>query len=252
MCKHLCTFIYSICFFTFIALQFYSDKTLLTHKGLTAHPIRATLLNLMFGMRIKNLKDVGYIPELDRPPTITDALWRQVKLAFINKCLASLLEPLRLASFSGVALTDSLQRQHNVFPRLFSYVVDDPESKDITCIKGGSTKFPCELCMVDHDSLHDIPAALGNKFKLRTEALQKEHYAKICAASSNAEHDRLSRDLSTHPIPSCLWNWADQLQGYGTSTWAVAYEAMHNEEEETLQRSWVCLRQWLKSLRSSS
>lgn len=41
--------------FTIAALQLYSDKTLLNFKGVTAHPVRATFLNILYEARIKNL-----------------------------------------------------------------------------------------------------------------------------------------------------------------------------------------------------
>ncbi|GAX77802.1 hypothetical protein CEUSTIGMA_g5245.t1 [Chlamydomonas eustigma] len=49
------------------ALQLYSDKTLLNMKGVNSHPIRATLLNVSYGKRIKNLVDVGYFPKVEFP-----------------------------------------------------------------------------------------------------------------------------------------------------------------------------------------
>ena len=50
------------------ALQLYSDKTLVNRKGLSCHPIRATLLNIKHGIRIRNLRNVGYMPTLSKRP----------------------------------------------------------------------------------------------------------------------------------------------------------------------------------------
>ncbi len=66
------------------------------------------------------------------------------------------------------ALKDPEGKEHLVFPRLFSYVVDDPESKDVTCIKGGNSAYPCELCWVPNDQLSNVTL----KFADRTEKQQ--------------------------------------------------------------------------------
>ncbi len=89
------------------ALQLYSDKTLLTiSDGLSAHPIRATMLNIAFGKRVQNLCDVGYLPDIKPPPgtSFLPEVWRKVKLTFMSKCLSHLLKSAKEASFHGIRL----------------------------------------------------------------------------------------------------------------------------------------------------
>jgi len=89
------------------ALQLYSDKTLLTiSDNLSAHPIRATLLNIAFGKRVQNLCDVGYLPDIKPPPgtSFLPEVWRKVKLTFMSKCLTHLLKSAKEASFHGIRL----------------------------------------------------------------------------------------------------------------------------------------------------
>ena len=89
------------------ALQLYSDKTLLTvSEGLSAHPIRAALLNISYGKRMHNLIDVGYLPDIQPPTgaTFPSIVWRKVKLSFMSKCLDHLLSPVKKASFDGLHL----------------------------------------------------------------------------------------------------------------------------------------------------
>ena len=43
-----------------------------------------------------------------------------------------------------------------MFPVFLSYVLDDPESKAASCIKGGNTEYPCELCNVPKAELSSI------------------------------------------------------------------------------------------------
>ena len=44
----------------------------------------------------------------------------------------------------------------NVFPRILSIVMDDPESKEVFGVKGGNCSHPCEICWVPHDMLGNM------------------------------------------------------------------------------------------------
>lgn len=90
-------------------------------------------------------------------------------MAIISECLRHLLAALKKASNEGLSLVDPQGQQQLVFPRLFSYVMDDPESKDVNAIKGGNTLHPCEHCMVTSQQLGDIT---GPRFPHRTEKHQ--------------------------------------------------------------------------------
>lgn len=60
----------------------------------------------MFGKRIHNLCDVGFIPVLSKPTECPDALWPDVRLCLVNKCLAELTKDLKERSFNGCWLPD--------------------------------------------------------------------------------------------------------------------------------------------------
>lgn len=84
------------------AIQLWSDKARLTNKAnISAHPIRAALLNVAYSERIGNLDLVGYFPTMQRPDNVTDHQWRLLKLHTISKCLDKLLEHIKLASYYG-------------------------------------------------------------------------------------------------------------------------------------------------------
>lgn len=53
-----------------------------------------------------------------------------------------------LCVWTGIKVKDPWGQDILAIPRLFSYVVDNPEGKDLSCIKGGSSKLPCEQCKV--------------------------------------------------------------------------------------------------------
>lgn len=44
-------------------------------------------------------------------------------------------------------------------PHFFSFVGDEPELKDVFCIKGHGSKHPCEHCLVDSARLNDMERA---------------------------------------------------------------------------------------------
>jgi len=85
---------------------------------------------------------------MDKPLWMDDERWRELKLNVIAACLRILTEETRKASFKAIPLYDPSGIMRNVRMCLFSYVVDDPEGKDVSCIKGGSSFHPCEVCMV--------------------------------------------------------------------------------------------------------
>lgn len=69
--------------------------------GKACHPIRATLLNITYDMRIHNYRDVGYFPIMYKDPQLSDAVNRLVKLAVYSKCLSFLLKDMKTHSFTG-------------------------------------------------------------------------------------------------------------------------------------------------------
>jgi len=67
---------------------------------------RATLLNIMFGKRIQNLRDVGFIPVVSMPVECPESIWPDVNLTLFNKCLAELTVELKRFSYQGCWLHD--------------------------------------------------------------------------------------------------------------------------------------------------
>lgn len=86
------------------ALQLYSDKTQVTHKGKNLHPMRASLLNIRFKTRIKNYRTVAYLPIVHKNAHMKEEVQRLVKLSLYSKCLKVLLEPMKDSSFNGTSI----------------------------------------------------------------------------------------------------------------------------------------------------
>ena len=78
------------------AVQMYSDKTSVNHKGGSMHPVRATLLNIAAGRRWEHcLYEVAMIPDMSRvlPSHLPREKRHLLKLVAINLCIAELLAP---------------------------------------------------------------------------------------------------------------------------------------------------------------
>jgi hypothetical protein len=58
-------------------------------------------LNIAFGKRSQNLRDVGYFPKINMPARMSADATRQIKLHCLSKCLEVLLKELKVLSFSG-------------------------------------------------------------------------------------------------------------------------------------------------------
>lgn len=229
------------------ALQLYSDKSLVNMKNLSAHPIRATLFNLPYKDRIKNLDGVGYLPELSRPAHVkNDGKWRMVKLVYMSKALDVLLSPLKVrwcnkrhmplhnmrcvtqaSSLNGLRITCSNGNALTVFPRLLSYVLDDPEGKDITGIKSAPSEHCCEQCWVPFRSLADI----DSEWQARSEEEQRKVYEALCDPTMKKNKAKeIQRQYSTHKVACGLWGFADQATGIANSLNSFGFESMHNED----------------------
>jgi hypothetical protein len=74
--------------------------------------------------------------------------WAVIKRAVFNHCMEIVFAGVKQASHDGLCLKDPWGVERCVFPRLMSYVADEPELKMVTCIKGVPSAHPCETCMV--------------------------------------------------------------------------------------------------------
>ncbi|GAX81000.1 hypothetical protein CEUSTIGMA_g8435.t1 [Chlamydomonas eustigma] len=78
------------------------SRNSLIMRGINAHPLRATLLNIAFGMLNANLRDVAYFPKSVFPQRLSSAAKRHVKLHMLYLCLGFLLKDIKALSHSGV------------------------------------------------------------------------------------------------------------------------------------------------------
>ena len=183
------------------------------------------------------------------PDHVQGSLLRLVKLSYMSKALDMLLSPLKRLSSTGVRLVDPVGTWWHVYPRLLSYVMDLPESKDVFMVKGIPATHPCEACMVRTDDLHDIlPRPV-----YRTVEQQKAYYKEMASivarpdvegASGSLKRKRQKKEDSvhfkrqaksvlycTHPVPCPLFGFEDQEDDDICSVLKVlGHESLHNED----------------------
>ena len=115
----------------------------------------------------------------------------------------------------------------NVYPRLLSYVLDDPEGKDITGIKSAPSEHCCEQCWAPFKSLADI----GSEWQARSEKDQRQIYDALCDPTlKRSRADEIQKQYSTHKIACGLWGFNDQATGVANSLNSFGFESMHNED----------------------
>jgi hypothetical protein len=213
------------------ALQLYSDKTQVACKGVSAHPVHLALLNLAYGVRVMSHAHIALLPTLEWPAGLDmskSPLAPIAKRIMISKCITLLLHSLKQASHSGVELLDPWGDMRLVFPALHSYVADDPECKDLCCIKRGM--HPCERCLVHKSALNAHPSV---KYPVRDEQQQVAEYQRLMQpVTANQQGRRAAPKLegaySTVRAPSPLWGWRYAGNSrFTSSTLAFPYETMH-------------------------
>ena len=123
--------------------------------SLQAHPVQMTGLNVPHSLRGEHIHHIGYIPSLSaydrvvsgiyavvvRTLALTSLFYRcfflfQTKVALFNKVLSTMLEPLKRPSEVGERMRAPNGLWYYFFPRVLSYVVDDPELRTILGIFG--------------------------------------------------------------------------------------------------------------------
>jgi hypothetical protein len=209
---------------TVALLQLYSDKTLVNVKGTSCHPIRLALLNVPQARKHETITTVAYFPVL---PPITH---RVLKLLVLKKCLETLLEPLREASYKGVEWKAPDGKQYLFFPRILSYVADDPEIRDMLCILAHNSRFPCEICFVTTEDLGTplemiIPRSAQSTKEVVTAVVQKVQSREITFNKAVES----CNEAGLFPVLSGLYTLFGDYSDGGESNFheIFGYEAMH-------------------------
>ncbi|CAI5464126.1 unnamed protein product [Closterium sp. Yama58-4] len=105
----------------------------------------------------------------------------------------------------GIAARDPWGVDRVIWPILFSYVADFPETCKVSCTQQHGSAMPCSLCYVDRGHLRCMTAAASEP---RTVDQQ----------SSLLHNPRLARTYSTLCIPSFLWEW-----NFARTVWGNTY-----------------------------
>lgn len=176
-------------------LQFYSDKTS-CNKTTQFYPFKCGLLNIDYALKVKNLGTLGFIPILRKRRGISSSKLRQAKRELMAKCLTLMLAPLRAASYTGLHVQTADSRTHSVFPRVLSYVADDPEQRAVLQLYvSGRCKRQCCRCYAHRKHMCDF----NTSAQLRTLDSQQQIQQQIAAAPNRAAAIEICKKYSTHP-----------------------------------------------------
>ncbi|CAI5486393.1 unnamed protein product, partial [Closterium sp. Naga37s-1] len=172
------------------ALILASDETHMDHRGKAkGHPVYLTLGNIDKDDRWQPFGHVllALLPEFPAEYNVVD------KMQVHNYIMRDVLQSLKTASYTGIAMKNAAGESINVWPYLYAYVSDYPESCKITCMKSLGTLFPCSICKVDKKHL----AVLQDRIQARTPFEQDTIVRDILEG-------RLALDaeatFSTHPV----------------------------------------------------
>lgn len=128
------------------APQMYTDKSVVNHKSTTMYPAYASLLGGTYADKTKGIVTLAYLPN---PRTVGKTPAENVLLreALLSKCLELITAQLKVASRDGFVALFRGGEFMKLYPRLLSYVGDDPEQRQILCqYIAGKVARPCVLC----------------------------------------------------------------------------------------------------------
>ena len=122
------------------------------------------------------------------------------KMEYLHHCLQMVLKSLKEASFTGLPLLDPSGEPKIVYPLLFAYICDHPESCKITASYDTNiSQSPCSRCMCGKEDLSNVQL----QYPVRTESKMVEVYHAMKRLPPNLA-DELSRTWSLHPIQVSL------------------------------------------------
>jgi len=115
-----------------------------------------------------------------------------------QECLDIILQPLKAASYEGVALIDPFGNPQFVYPLLFAYACDHPEGCKVSCTYDtNKSSSPCTNCMCGKDQLSNVHLT----FQSRTEEMMKNIYHAMTSKNlARGELKKISKTWSMHPI----------------------------------------------------
>lgn len=115
---------------------------------------------------------------------------RQRRAAVLQRVLYLVLRSTIVAGNEGVTVQDPRTGRSVVaFPRVLSYICDQPEERAVLCLKGGSCARPCSLCDVNVKEAGSS-VALEAKQRDVLVSLDRQYEAAECRRQSRRKQQR--------------------------------------------------------------
>ena len=206
------------------------------------------LLNLPYELKRDNIEVVGYFP------IFPGNTLRLEKLVVLSKCLETLLNPLKEASEIGAVWAVQNQDKYRFFPRVISYIADDPEIRDILCIAGHGSAVPCERCMVGNEELGVYQKEAVPRVATQTKSTVENVLQRMLLPSSDADaftYSKASNACKAHglmPVLSGLFTLFGDYMTNGASNYhqIFGYDSLHNDDLGLIPDLVRCACEWIK------
>ena len=153
--------------------------------------VQSSLLHITFNIHMQRLSCMSKRIGVREPTLLT------FKLSLFITNLDSIL-----GFYRGLRLLDPFGTPRWVFPLLYSFICDHPESCKVTCTYDtNKCQMPCRICLCKKEHLSST--IVNNQ--VRTEEKMKEVFESMTVSNDNQvtakEVEDISRKWSVHPIP---------------------------------------------------
>jgi len=193
-------------------LHLYSDSTVLSSSGaMSAYPLRMRIVNnISEELRWVTL---AYTPQVDSK-FLQTRKGHEVRAERLQRILHLVVYTCMVVSHRGVWLQVPGGGSVRVSPRVLVYVCDQPEEREILCLKVSGCFFPCTPCMVERDNSCTAAGAAAQSRDVDATVKSQLSNATIGtfwgAASRRAE---VEMEHSLNSVVPALAAWAGLANG---------------------------------------
>ncbi|CAI5464795.1 unnamed protein product [Closterium sp. Yama58-4] len=199
----------------------YSDVTHMSNNGRKkAWPLMMTLANIAQDKRRGEARHT-LLALLPIPPSAMSAV---EKVMLFQRCVITVLQPLLDGIASGFRLRDPFGDWQTVWPLLYAWVCDYPESGKISCTLSHGLRMPRSICYAAKEHLGAVKARNTPRTPEQQQWIVNE------AAGTINSQDNPCKTYSTYPIECVLWKWDVPGTVWGNPYLVVMPDIMHQAD----------------------
>jgi len=155
---------------------------------------------------------VAFMPQLrSRYEAMSQSMAAEARAEILHRNITLVFRDVMLASHFGAEMTLPDGVVVNISPRLILYVSDQPEERDVVCLKRHGSAYDCTPCMA-HSTSSGVQPSRGNSPKKRnvpkTVKLQLEGARMRSIRGNNVVINAIETANITHCVVPALAGWA--------------------------------------------